>query len=196
MVFSEFLVDDYHIIEKELFAMVFALEKFRSYLLGTKVVVFTDHAALRHLLKKKESKPRLIRWILLLQEFDLEIKDKKRAENHVVDHLSRLRIKDIQTETIKDAFPDEQLYMLHSSTRPWYADLVNYLVTKKFPLGLSTSQRDKLRADAKYYFWDTPYLWKFYMDQVVRRCVPQMNFISFSLFVILILVVGILEQKE
>jgi hypothetical protein len=81
--------------------------------------------------------------------------------------------------------------VLHSSTRPWYADLVNYLVTKEFPPGLFTSQKDKLRADAKYYFWDTPYLWKFCVDQVVRRCVPQDEFHS-----ILILVVGILEQKE
>jgi len=128
----------YHSTEKKLFAVVFALEKFRSYLLGTKVIVFTDHAALRYLLKKKESKPRLIRWILLLQEFDLEIKDKKGVENHVVDHLSRLKTKDIQTETIRETFPDE-LYVLHSSTRPWYADLVNYLVTKEFPPGLSTS---------------------------------------------------------
>ena len=69
---------NYHTTEKELFAVVFALEKFRSYLLGTKVIVFTDHATLRYLLKKNESKSRLIRWILLLQEFDLEIKDKKR----------------------------------------------------------------------------------------------------------------------
>jgi hypothetical protein len=52
---------NYHSIENELFAVVFALEKFRSYLLGTKVVIFTDHATLRYLLKKKESKPRLIR---------------------------------------------------------------------------------------------------------------------------------------
>jgi len=55
---------------------------------------------------------------LLLQEFDLEIKDKKGAENHVADHLSRLRTKDIQTETIRETFLDEQLYVLHSSTRP------------------------------------------------------------------------------
>jgi hypothetical protein len=68
---------NYHTTEKELFVVVFALEKFKSYLLGTKVIVFTDHAALRYLLKKKKSKPRLIVWILLLQEFDLEIKDKK-----------------------------------------------------------------------------------------------------------------------
>jgi len=135
---------NYHTTENELFAVVFALERFRSYLLGIKVIIFTDHATLRYLLKKKESKPRLIRWILLLQEFDLEIKDKKGSENHMADHLSRLRTKDIQTETIRETFPDEQLYVLHSSTKPWHADLVNYLVTKEFPPGLSTSQKDKL----------------------------------------------------
>ena len=86
---------NYHTTENELFVVVFPLEKFRSYLLGTKVILFTDHAALRYLLKKKESKPRLIKWILLLQEFNLEIKDKKGAENHVADHLSRLRTEDI-----------------------------------------------------------------------------------------------------
>ena len=84
--------------------MVFALEKFRYYLLGIKVVIFTDHAALRYLLKKKESKPRLIRWILFLQESDLKIKDKKGVENHVVDHLSRLRTKNIQTKTVGETF--------------------------------------------------------------------------------------------
>jgi hypothetical protein len=143
---------NYRTTKKELFAVVFALENFRSYLLVTKVVIFTDHEALRYLLKKKEFKPRLIRWIFLLQEFDLEIKDKIGVENHVVDHLSRLRIEDIQIEIIRETFPDEQLYVLHSSKRPWYADLVNYLVTKEFPPSLSTFQKDKLRADAKYYF--------------------------------------------
>ena len=83
---------NYTTTEKELLAVVYALDKFRSYLLGSKVVVYTDHAALRHLLTKKETKPRLIRWILLLQEFNLEIRDKKGSENVVADHLSRLTI--------------------------------------------------------------------------------------------------------
>ncbi|RDY13833.1 Retrovirus-related Pol polyprotein from transposon 17.6, partial [Mucuna pruriens] len=81
---------NYTTIEKELLAIVFALDKFRSYLLGSKIVVFSDHAALRYLLKKPDAKPRLIRWMLLLQEFNLEIRDKKGAENSIANHLSSI----------------------------------------------------------------------------------------------------------
>ena len=63
---------NYATIEKELLAVVFATDKFRSYLVGTKVIVYTDHATLKYLFTKKDAKPRLIRWILLLQEFDFE----------------------------------------------------------------------------------------------------------------------------
>ena len=82
----------YATTKKELLAIVYAFEKFRSYLVASKVIVYTDHAALRHLLAKKDANPRLLRWILLLQEFDFEIKDKPRVENGVADHLSRLEI--------------------------------------------------------------------------------------------------------
>jgi len=80
---------NYTTIEKEVFAVVFALEKFHPYLLGVKVIVYTDNSAIKHLLSKNDSKPRLIRWVVLLQEFQLEIKDKPRAKNLVADHISR-----------------------------------------------------------------------------------------------------------
>ena len=74
--------------DKEMLAMEFACEKFRPYILGTHVVIRTDHAAIKYLMEKKDAKPRLIRWVLLIQEFDLEIKDKKSSDNVIADHLS------------------------------------------------------------------------------------------------------------
>ena len=79
---------NYTVTEQELLAVVFAFEKFRSYLLETRVIVHSDHSTLRYLMENKNTKPRLICWVLLLQEFDFEVKDRKRTENQVTDHLS------------------------------------------------------------------------------------------------------------
>ncbi|XP_071933567.1 uncharacterized protein [Coffea arabica] len=159
---------NYSTTEKEFLAVIFALEKFSPYLLGAKIIVFSDHAALRYLITKKDAKSRLIRWILLLQEFDLEIRDKRGSENLEADHLSRIPVKE-ENEPLKDAFPVEHLFSLNSQL-PWYADLVNYLVTGSFPTDWPKSKRDKLKSDAKYFIWDDPYLWKRCADQLMRRC--------------------------
>ena len=119
---------NYKTTEKEFLVIVFALEKFRSYIVGSPITIFTDHAALKYLLSKQDTKPHLTRWILLFQEFNLTIKDKKGVENVVADHLSRL-VPATTSEglPIGDTFPDEQLFALVHC--PWYADIVNYLVT-------------------------------------------------------------------
>jgi hypothetical protein len=100
---------NYATMEKELLAVVFALEKFRSYNVNSKVIVYTYHAAIKYLLAKKDAKPRLIRWILL-QEFDVEICDKKGVENVVADHLSRMNRGQDDKEPIEDKIRDDHLY--------------------------------------------------------------------------------------
>nr|GEZ86615.1 reverse transcriptase domain-containing protein [Tanacetum cinerariifolium] len=81
---------NYTTTEKEMLAVVYAFEKFRSYLIMNKSIVYTDHSALKYLFSKKDTKARLLRWILLLQEFDFKVIDTKGAENYAADHLSRL----------------------------------------------------------------------------------------------------------
>ena len=79
---------NYTTTEKELLAVVYALDKFCAYLVGSDIIIFIDHSTLNYLLTKQNAKARLIRWVLLLQEFNLQIKDKKGVENVVADHLS------------------------------------------------------------------------------------------------------------
>ncbi|GJZ15370.1 reverse transcriptase domain-containing protein [Tanacetum coccineum] len=107
----------YTTTEKELLAMVYAFEKFRPYLVLSKTIVYTDHSALKYLLAKQDAKPRLLWWILLLQEFDVIIHDKKGAENLAADHLSRLENPhegDLEKKEITETFPLETLGMISS----------------------------------------------------------------------------------
>ena len=163
---------NYTTTEKEFLAVVFALEKFRSYIVGSPITIFTDHATLKYLLSKQDTKPRLTRWILLCQEFNLTIKDKKGVENVVADHLSRL-VPDSNSHGIPigDSFPDEQLFALVHY--PWYADIVNYLVTGQIPAQWTSQQKKKFLTYIKKYYFDDPYLFKYCPDQIMRRCVPN-----------------------
>jgi len=103
--------------------VVFTLEKFWPYLLGSKTVIFTDHSALKYLMNKKEAKARLIRWILLLQELGLEIQDKQCIENVVAHHLSRIRNAPKIQAPINEDFPEEHILAIFKE--PWYVDIVN-----------------------------------------------------------------------
>ena len=113
------------------------------------------------MMENKDAKPRLIRWVLLLHEFDLEIRDKKGSENVIANHLSRLEkpMEDERGNAIKENFPDEQLFQV-SVQVPWYADIVNFLACDIMPPEFSYQQKRKLRTDARLYIWDDPLLFR------------------------------------
>ncbi|GKE33625.1 reverse transcriptase domain-containing protein, partial [Tanacetum coccineum] len=155
--------------------------------------MYTDHSAIKYLMAKQDAKSRLLRWILLLQEFNLEIRDKKGAENVAADHLSRLENphkSELEKKDITESFPLESLgkveevkeinvndnvlndvNVLSDNTTPWFADLANYHAGNFVKKGMSFQQKKKFFKDAKHYYWDDPYLFKICADQVIRRCV-------------------------
>ena len=152
---------NYTTIEKELLAVVFALDKFRLYLVRSLVIIYTNHSAPNYLLTKPDAKAQLIRWILLLQEFNIEIKDKKWVENIVVDHLSRLLTDDEAKDSlpINEHFPDEQLFQITTHTNPsvpWYVDIANCLTTGNIPSHWSSIDRKKFFTLVRYFSWEDP----------------------------------------
>ncbi|GKA40404.1 reverse transcriptase domain-containing protein [Tanacetum coccineum] len=167
----------YTTTEKEMLAVVYAFEKFRSYLILNKSVVYTDHSALKYLFAKKDSKARLLRWVLLLQEFDFKVIDTKGAENLAADHLSRLENpyeNVLDPKEVNEKFPLETLNMVTSrgdSSTPWFADYANYHAGNFIVKGMSSQQKNKFFKDVKHYFWDDPYLFKICADQMIWQCV-------------------------
>ena len=155
-------------------AIVFSCEKFKPYILGSHVIVHTDHVAIKYLMTKKYAKLRLIRWVLLLQEFDLEIKDKKGSDNVIANHLSRLEkpIEDERGTQIEENFPDEQLFQVSVQIQ-WYADIVNYLPYGIMLLEFNYKRKRKLSTDARVYIWDGPLLFRRGADQIIIRCIPE-----------------------
>ncbi|GJT70516.1 reverse transcriptase domain-containing protein, partial [Tanacetum coccineum] len=168
---------NYTTTEKEMLAVVYAFEKFRSYLIMNKSVVYTDHSALKYLFNKKDAKARLLRWVLLLQEFDFKVIDTKGAENYAADHLSRLENpyeNVFDPKEINETFPLETLNTVTSHDNQstlWFADIANYHARNFLIKGMSTQQKKKFFKDIKHYFWEDPYLFQICADQIVRRCV-------------------------
>ena len=163
---------NYTTTEKELLAVVYALDKFRAYLVGLDIIVFTDHSALKYLLTKQNAKARLIRWVLLLQEFNLQIRDKKGVENVVVDHLSRLTIAhNTYNPPVNDEFLEESLLLVEEA--PWYAHIANYLAIGELPADWKAQDKKFFFVKIHSYYWEEPFLYKYCADQIIRRCVPE-----------------------
>ncbi|GKB79420.1 reverse transcriptase domain-containing protein [Tanacetum coccineum] len=117
--------------------------------------------ALKHLFKKRDAKPRLIRWILLLQEFDIEIKDRKGTENVTADHLSRIENDESSDDSeVDDNFPGETLMEINTKSELWFIDFANYLVAEIIPKGMTYQQKNKFFSDLKHYFWEEHYFFK------------------------------------
>nr|GEU29371.1 reverse transcriptase domain-containing protein [Tanacetum cinerariifolium] len=151
---------------------LYAFEKFQPYLVLSKSIVYTDHSALKYLLSKQDAKPRLLRWVLLLQEFDIIISDKKEPENLTADHLSRLENphKDVfKNKDINENFSLETLGIISSGSTLWFADFANFHAGNFIVKGMSSQQKKKFFKDVKHYFWDDPYLFRICADQIIRR---------------------------
>nr|GEY44135.1 reverse transcriptase domain-containing protein [Tanacetum cinerariifolium] len=168
---------NYTTTEKEMLAVVYAFKKFRSYLIMNKSIVHTDHSALKYLFAKKDAKARLLRWVLLLQEFDFKVLDTKGAENLAVDHLSRLENpyeNVLDPKGINETFPLVTLSMVTfrgDSSASWFADFANYHAGNFIVKGMTSQQKNKFFKDVKHYFWDDPFLFKICADQVIWWCV-------------------------
>nr|GFB08362.1 reverse transcriptase domain-containing protein [Tanacetum cinerariifolium] len=151
----------YTTTEKEMLAVVYASEKFRPYLVLSKSIVYTDHSALKYLLSKQDAKPRLLRWVLLLQEFDITIRDKKGYENLAADHLSRLENphKDmLENKDINENFPLETLGSLSSGRPIGGHHGANFIAKKVFDAG---------------FFWPTIYQYAYDMIKSCDTCQRQ-----------------------
>ncbi|GJR05858.1 reverse transcriptase domain-containing protein [Tanacetum coccineum] len=173
MIIAKGLKDD----EKEALLKVLKSHKRAIAWKITDIKVYTNHSALKYLLSKQDAKLRLLWllwWVLLLQEFDIIIRDKKGSENLAADHLSRLENphKDVlENKDINENFPLETLGVISSGSTPWFADYANFHAGNFIVKGMSSQQKKKFFKDVKHYFWDDPYLFRICADQIIRRCV-------------------------
>ncbi|XP_024009416.1 uncharacterized protein LOC112084499 [Eutrema salsugineum] len=172
--------------EKKLHAIYYAsrtLDEAQCY-------IHTDHAVIKYLMSKKDAKQRLIRWILLLQEFDIEIRDRKGADNGVADHLSRIRVE--EKLHLNDSLPEENVYAMetipitvqekpsqppirrsYAFDTPWLRHIANYLAVDIEPPQFFGYKKKKLLKEIRHYFWDEDYLYRICVYGLFRRCVAE-----------------------
>nr|GEY13604.1 reverse transcriptase domain-containing protein [Tanacetum cinerariifolium] len=157
---------NYTTTEKEMLVVVYAFEKLWSYLIMNKSIVYTDHFALKYLFAKKDSKARLLHWVLLLQEFTFKVSDTKGAENLAADHLSRLENPHqnvLDPKEINESFPLETLNLFSTrgySSTPWFTNLANYHAGNFVVKGMSGNHGPNYTAKKVFdsgFYWPTIY---------------------------------------
>nr|GEX50847.1 reverse transcriptase domain-containing protein [Tanacetum cinerariifolium] len=137
-----------------------------------------------HWARSRDSKTRLLRWVLLLQDFTFKVIDTKGAENLAADHFSQLENPHqnvLDPKEINESFPLETLNMVSfrgNLSTSWFADFANYHAGNFVVKEMSSQHKNKFFKDVKHYFWDDPFLFKIYADQVIRRCVHDQEAID------------------
>ena len=146
---------NYSVTERECLSVIFALKKFRLYLLGNCIVIHVDHQAILYLVNKAEPVGRLARWILLLQEFDYKIIHRPGRINAIADYLSRLETGEAPTG-VQDDLPDAELFQINALDflefqSEWLKNMESYVSTGVFPEGMTKDQRRKLALQSRYF---------------------------------------------
>ena len=141
-----------------------------------------DHSALRYLMAKKYMKPRLIRWVLLLQKFDFEVKDRLGTDNQVAHNFSRLEEDPMhelgEKAEIDDASPNEHVLAASQDLIPSFAEFANYLASDIVQSEFTFHQKKKVMYDVKKFFWDEPYLYRICANLIIRRYVLDVEILS------------------
>lgn len=143
---------NYTVTEKELLAVVHSLNKFRHYITGYQTFVHTNHAAIRYLMNKLNVNARIIRWLLLLQQFDLTIIDKHGKENVVANFFSRVNFPTGEEGMLDDQMLDEHLFSILVLS-PWFDDIENYLASTQFPPHLSSKEKRNIVRKSAPFTW-------------------------------------------
>jgi hypothetical protein len=162
---------NYTVTKKEFLAIIHAINKFRHYITSYTIILYTNHSTIRYLDNKPITNGRVTRWLLLLQEFDITIKDQPGRENLVIDFLSRFP-KTNDSLTTEDQFLDEHLFVVNTKP-PWYVDVANYLAAGILPTYLSSRERQLIVKRSARLTWISGYLFHTRVDLQIRRCVRE-----------------------
>ena len=162
---------NYSTTERECLAMVFSIKKFRHYLICISVVFFIDHMAIKYLVNKAKLSGRLARWVLLLEEFDYTVEYRLGRLHLQANQLSKLS-EEIGTSPIDDRFIEDNLFLVTSSPN-WYAGIVEFLTTQRFPAEWTKKERRKVRVNSRHFAVIGNRLFRRGADNILRRCVSE-----------------------